>query len=200
VSFTDVSTIIDTLLKDNNGTLRTADAVRAGISRTTLGMLVKRGELERIAQGQYIRPDSMADELHMLQQRSGKIIFSHETALFLHDMAERTPSRHSLTIPSTGKLSPVLSDGCKVYYVKPELHGLGRCTITSKMGNEVVAYDPERTVCDILRSRSRIDGQVFAEAMKSYAARKGRNWNNLRDYAAAFRITKLLRQYLEVLT
>jgi predicted transcriptional regulator of viral defense system len=188
------------LLKNNNGTLRTADAVRAGISRTTLGMLVKRGKLERIAQGQYIHPDSMADELHILQQRSGKIIFSHETALFLHDMAERTPSLHSLTIPSTAKLSPLLSGGCKVYYVKPELHGLGCCTITSKMGNEVVAYDPERTVCDILRSRSRIDGQVFAEAMKSYAARKGQNWNNLRDYAATFRITKLLRQYLEVLT
>jgi len=194
------STIIDILLKENNGIVRTADAVHAGISRTTLGTLVKRGKLERIAQGQYIRPDNMPDELHVLQQRSDKIIFSHETALFLHDMAERTPPMHSLTIPSTNKLSPILSDGCKVYYVKPALYGLGRCTLTSKMGNEVVAYDPERTICDILRSRSRIDGQVFAEAMKSYAARKGRNWNNLRNYADAFHITKLLRQYLEVLT
>ena len=69
----------------------------------------------------------------------------------------------------------------------------------SKMGNEVVVYDVERTICDILRSRSRIDRQIFAEAMKAYAKRKGQNWNNLRDYADAFRITKLLRQYMEVL-
>jgi len=193
------SIIINKLLSNNKGIIRTADVVQAGISRTTLVSLVKNGKLERIAHGQYICPDNMVDELYMLQQRSKKIIFSHETALFLHDMAERTPFLHSLTITNRDKLSPVLSDGCKVYYVKPELYELGRCILISKMGNEVIAYDAERTVCDILRSRSRIDSQTFAEAMKSYAARKGQNWNSLRDYAEAFRVTNLLRQYLEVL-
>ena len=190
---------IDKLLHDHNGIIRTSDVVNVGISRTTLGSLVKNGKLERIAHGQFIRPDNMTDELYMLQQRSDKIIFSHETALLLHDMAERTPFQHALTIPSSSKLSPVLSEGCKVYYVKPELYELGRCSVISKMGNELIAYDAERTICDILRSRSRIDSQTFAEAMKSYAARKGQNWNRLRDYAEAFHVTKLLRQYLEVL-
>ena len=196
----DVSFIIDKLLKEQGGILRTADAVKSGVSRTTLGNLVKSGKLERIAHGQYIRPDSMADEMYMLQQRSDKIIFSHETALFLHDMAERTPFMHSVTIPSDSKLSPILSEGCRVYYVKPELHEMGRCSVISKMGNDVFVYDAERTICDILRSRSRIDSQTFAKAMKSYVARKGQNRNKLSEYAAAFHVTKLLRQYLEVLT
>lgn len=195
----DTASKIDMLLKDHNGIIRTSNAVDAGISRTTLSMLVKAGKLERIAHGQYIRPDNMADELYILQQRSGKIIFSHETALFLHDMAERTPFLHSLTIASNYKLSRTLSEGCKVYYIKPKLYELGKCTVKSKMGNEVIAYDTERTICDVLRSRSRIDSQVFAEAMKSYVAHKSQNWNKLRDYAEVFRVTKLLRQYLEVL-
>jgi stress response protein YsnF len=67
------------------------------------------------------------------------------------------------------------------------------------MGNNVIAYDPERTICDILRSRSRIDSQTFKEALQSYATRKNQDWNKLRIYAESFRITKLLRQYLEVL-
>jgi len=191
--------IINNLLNNNSGIIRTADAVKAGISRTTLGTLVKNGILERIAHGHYISPDKMVDELYLLQQRSEKIILSHETALFLHDMAERTLYFHSLTVPSSGKLSAILSDGCKVYYVKPELHGLGRCIVKSKMGNDVFVYDVERTVCDILRCRSRIDSQTFSEAMKAYASRKDQNWNKLRYYAEAFRVTKLLRQYLEVL-
>jgi len=193
------SMIIDKLLNDNNGIIRTADVVGAGISRATLWSIVKSGKLERIAHGQYIQPNNLADELFMLQQRSDKIIFSHETALFLHDMAERTPFQHSLTIPSNRKLSSILSDGCKLYYIKPELYELGRCFIKSKMGNEVIAYDAERTICDILRSRSRIDSQTLAEAIKSYVARKNQNWNKLRDYSEAFHVTKLLRQYLEVL-
>ena len=192
--------VIDTLLNENNGVLRTADAVDAGLSRTILGLLVKKGKLERIAQGQYIRPNDMPDELLLLQRRSGKIVFSHETALFLHDMAERTPLSHSLTIPSNYKLSPALSVGCKIYYVKPELHRLGLCAVKSKMGNDVIAYDAERTICDILRSRNRIDGQTLATAMKSYSIRKNKDWIKLSEYADAFHVTKLLRQYLEVLT
>ena len=194
------SKIIDTLIKENNGVLRTVDAVNAGLSRTTLGLLTKTGRLERIAQGLYIRPDDMPDELFMLQQRSKKVVFSHETALFLHDMAERTPLGHSLTVPSSYKLSRALSEGCKIYYIKAELHSLGLCSVKSKMGNEVTAYNAERTICDILRSRSRIDGQTLAAAMKSYSVRKNQDWNKLREYADLFRVTKLLRQYLEVLT
>ena len=191
--------IIENLLIENQGVVRTVDAVSAGVSRTTLGLLVKEGELERVAYGQYIRADDMPDELYLLQQRSGKIIFSHETALFLHGMAERTPIQHSLTLPSNSKLSPARAIGCKIYYIKTELHSMGRCSVMSNMGHKVIAYDVERTVCDILRSRNRVDGQTLAAAYKNYVARKDQNWNKLREYAEIFRITKLVRQYLEVL-
>jgi predicted transcriptional regulator of viral defense system len=196
----DTLTVIDKLFNENNGVLRTENAVRAGLSRTTLGLLVKSGRLVRIAHGQYIRPDDMPDPLYMLQLRSDKIIFSHETALFLHDMAERTPLLNSLTIPSTNKLSPVLSEECKIYYVKPDLIELGKCSVKSKMGHEVIAYNIERTICDILRSRARIDSQTFSAAIKNYIARNDQDWSALRLCADAFRVTKLLRQYLEVLS
>ena len=195
----DSITIIKKLIDDNNGILRTEEAGRAGISRTTLGLLVKKGIIERIAHGQYINPNDLPDELFLLQLRSEKIVFSHETALYLHDMAERTPNKHSLTIPSECKLSSVISEQCKIYYVKSEYHSLGKCPVVSKMGNELIAYDAERTVCDILRSRNRIDSQTFAAAIRNYIERNNQDWKKLSYYAECFCITKLLRQYLEVL-
>ena len=114
-------------------------------------------------------------------------------------MAERTPLMYALTIPINGKLSPSLIDDCKIYYVKPELHDFGKCSVSSKMGHEVIAYNAERTVCDILRSRNRVDSQTVAVAMKNYAARKNQDWNQLRKYAEIFHVTKILRQYLDVL-
>ena len=191
---------INNLLNENNGLIRTADAMRAGISRSTLVQLVRDGKIDRVAHGQYIQPDDLPDELYLLQQRSKKIIFSHETALFLLDMAERTPGQHTLTIPSDSKLSPSISGKVKIYYVKLELHDIGICSIPSKMGNYVTAYNAERTICDILRSRNRVDNQTVAAAMKNYAAGKSRDWGLLSKYAEIFRITKLLRQYLEVLS
>jgi predicted transcriptional regulator of viral defense system len=191
---------ISSLLNEKNGLIRTADAVNAGISRATLSQLAKDGKIERIAHGQYIQSDDLPDELYLLQQRSKKIVFSHETALFLHDMAERTPIQHALTIPSDSKLSPSLSSGVKIYYVKLELHDMGICELPSKMGSEVTVYNAERTICDILRSRNRVDSQAVAAAMKNYAVRKSQDWSLLSKYAEIFHITKLLRQYLEVLS
>jgi len=187
------------LLQENSGIFDTAGAIQAGVSKTTLAQLVKSGVLERVSHGKYIGLDFFPDELSILQQRSEKIIFSHETALFLHDLAERTPILHSLTVPSDRKLSSSLADGCKVYYVKPELHKLGICSMPSKMGHKVTAYNIERTICDVLRSRNRMDSQTVAEALKGYAAQKDINWNLLSEYARIFKVTKLMRQYLEVL-
>ena len=188
-----------TELSRQHGHIRTADAEAAGVSRAMLAKHVRMGRLERIAHGLYVLPDALPDELFLLQQRVPGIIYSHETALFLHDMAERTPFEYSVTIANGKKLSPAASEGVKVYRVKPELHELGMITLPSKMGHEVRCYDLERTVCDVLRSRNRIDDQIVVAAMKAYAAHKKQDMNTLRQYAQAFHVTKLLRQYLEVL-
>lgn len=37
------------------------------------------------------------------------------------------------------------------------------------MGNIVHCYDTERTICDILRSRNRIDEETVISAVKNYA-------------------------------
>jgi len=192
--------LINNLLSANNGIFNTSEAIQLGVSKAYLGQLVRDKVLERVAHGKYIVFDDFPDELFILQQRSQKIIFSHETALFLHDLSERTPILHSLTIPSNIKLSAALSEGCKIYYVKSELHDLGICKMPSKMGHEVFAYNVERTICDVLRSKNRMDNQTVVEAIKGYAARKNINWNLLSEYARIFRVTKLLRHYLEVLT
>jgi hypothetical protein len=127
------------------------------------------------------------------------LIYSHETALFLLDMAERTPAVHSITIPSTAKLSATFPVKLKVYYVKPELHNLGIIELPSKQGHKVRAYGAERTVCDVIRSRNRMDDQTVVTAVKNYVNRSDNDLGKLAQYAAAFHITKVLRGYLEVL-
>ena len=60
-------------------------------------------------------------------------------------------------------------------------------------------YDMERTICDVLRSRSHIEMQTFQDALKAYARRKDKDLRTLVRYARLFRVEKILRQYLEVL-
>ena len=70
-----------------------------------------------------------------------------------------------------------------------------------KLGDNttIQIYDLERTICDIIRDRNKIDSQIFNTAMKEYSKRKNKNLNLLYRYAKEFRIENKLKQYMEVL-
>ena len=71
--------------------------------------------------------------------------------------------------------------------------------MTTSFGHTVPVYDMERTIFDLIRSRSSVEKQTFQDAMKGYARRKDKNLRRLMQYAAALRVETKLRQYLEVL-
>ena len=134
-----------------------------------------------------------------ISRRSGKIIFSHETALFLHGISDRTPFEHTVTAPSGCIPSAAIKAECKVYYIKPELFELGKTMLQTPAGNPVPCYDLERTICDVIRSRNKIGTETFLSALKQYAVSPKKDLNRLDEYARQMRVSGVLRQYLEVL-
>ena len=60
-------------------------------------------------------------------------------------------------------------------------------------------YNAERTVCDIIRSRNRLDEETVISAIKNYAVSKEKDLNLLAEYATMFGIEKILKRYMEVL-
>lgn len=190
---------LNTLLQENNGFLRTSDAVASGVSRTVLGDFVRKHKLERVAHGLYMSQDAWEDGLYVIQVRYPEAVFSHETALYLLDLANREPTPVSVTL-KTGKNSAGLSkQGVKVYKVKDELFGEGIVAASSPSGHTVRAYNAERTICDLFRSRRNIDIQDLQDAVKTYIRLKNKNIPLLMRYAKAFSVEKIVRQYLEVL-
>lgn len=187
------------IAQEHGGIIETKIAAKHGISKAMLYKLCKDNRLHRVVQGQYILPDDMQDELLAISNRSERIVFSHETALFLHGISDRTPFEHTITVPSDYTPSASIKSECKVYYIKPELFALGRTTLKTPAGNDVSAYDLERTICDVIRSRNKLGTETFLAALKLYAASPKKDLNKLNSYAKQMRVANVLRQYLEVL-
>lgn len=187
------------IAKEHGGIIDTKTAAEHGISKAMLYKLCKKDKIHRIVKGQYILPDEMQDELLSISKRSGQIIFSHETALFLHGISDRTPFEHTITAPSDCAPSAAIKVECKVYYIKHELFELGKSLLPTPAGNMVPVYDLERTICDVIRSRNKLGTETFLAALKMYAASPKKNLNKLNTYATQLRIANVLRQYLEVL-
>jgi predicted transcriptional regulator of viral defense system len=187
------------LLADQHGLLLTSDLAKFNIPRIYLSILVENGEIERVSRGIYKLVASIDDDMYNFQVRFKSSVYSHETALYLHDLTDRTPLCYSISVP-VGYHSINLKDsGCKIFYVNRDLFDLGVISKKSPHGNEIRATNLERTICDVLRSRNQIDVQFVNEALKKYVIDKDRNIDRLYNYAKEFRIQKIVREYIEVL-
>jgi predicted transcriptional regulator of viral defense system len=198
---TSVTTLekIRDILKNQNGILLTSDLVKLGIPRTYLSVLLKKGEIQRISRGVYSSANDMVDEMTSLQARYKIAVFSHETALFLLGLTDRTPLYYSVTVQAGYNASSLKAKGAKVYFVNRAEYLIGVITTKSPHGNDIRTFNIERTICDVVRSRNQMDIQFVNEALKKYVIQQDINIDRLYDYARQFRIQKIAREYLEVL-
>lgn len=190
---------LEALIKSSKGVITTKHADNHDIHREYLSEFVRQGKLERIAHGIYITQEVWEDKMLLYQLRKGKMVYSHETALFLNDLTDRDPVAYCVTVPTGYNTSKLKQDGLIVHTIKKELLDLGICTKQTTFGNDIRTYNMERTICDILRDRKNQDVAVVSDALKRYVRRSDKDLNRLMRYAGILRIEKVLRNYLEVL-
>ena len=187
------------IAEENNGIVTTQMVVDAGGLRGNLKYLADNGRLERVARGVYTLPEAWEDEFVSLQSRYKRGVYSHETALFLCDLTDRTPARMNMTFPGTYNMTSPRKEGILCSCTKEPFYSMGITVLKTPGGNSVRAYCAERTLCDILKTRSHTDVQIITDSFKRYMARKDKDIPLLSEYAKALRVDKKLRPYMEVL-
>jgi predicted transcriptional regulator of viral defense system len=190
---------LEALMKSSKGVITAKLANAHDIHREYLSEFARQGKLERIAHGIYITPDVWEDKMLIHQLRKDKMVYSHETALFLNNLTDRDPVAYCVTVPTGYNTSKLNQDGLIVHTIKKELFDLGICTRQTAFGNDIRTYNIERTICDIVRDRNNQDAAVVADALKKYTGRHDKDLNTLMKFARVFRVEKILRNYLEVL-
>ena len=190
---------LDLLLEKNRGFIRTAEAEVNGISRTHFGQYIKDRNLERAAHGLYMSQDAWGDEMYVIQVRYPTAVFSHDTASYLLNLAEREPIRFAVTLKEGTNTAGLTKHGIKTYKVKAEMFLEGIIEAQTPTGQTVRVYNAERTICDLVRSRRKLDAQDVQAAFKVYMGKKDKNIPLLLRYAKSFNVEKIIRGYLEVL-
>lgn len=183
----------------NNGILRLEEATLAGISKTYVLDFVKKNDYEQVARGIYLSPDAWEDGMYILQMRYKGAVFSHETALYLLEMADREPVQYTVTMKRGYNPANPTKQGVKVYTVKKEWYNLGVTQVCTPMGHMVRVYDAERTLCDVFRGNSQVEMQDRQIAIREYVTRRKKDIPRLMEYAKMLKIEKTMKQYLEVL-
>lgn len=189
---------LNSILEANAGIITSAEAQEAGATRPAFSDYVRRRGLEKASRGVYLDPDVFPDEMALLQKRFPKAAFSHESALYLHDLTDREPVPISVTVESSYNASPLKAQGVRIYYTKPEWYGMGLTEVETPSGAKVRAYDKERTICDLIRKRAAFDPAVFRQAIRDYVRSRDKNLARLSDYARAMNIESRVYEVMEV--
>lgn len=177
----DNMTKIRILLNKNDGYITTKEIDENNIGRDYLKKMISTGEIERVSRGIYIDSNILEDSFYTLYLKHPKMVFSHFTALYFHDMTEVTPNKFDITC-----INNVYSndfDNYNVFYVKDEWLNLGLEMVDDKHGFKVRCYDVERCICDIIRSKDRLDFEQVKKSVRMYVKSSNKDINKLLEYA-----------------
>ena len=104
------------LLEENGGYLTAKKARVKNVPNLVLYRMAEQGKIERAAHGLYLSSDVIPDSFMIAQYSCPKGVFSHETALYLHNLCDRLPTRLTMTIPS-GSGSRFLKDNILKFFI-----------------------------------------------------------------------------------
>lgn len=187
------------LVNENGGYITTKEVRNLHIHTNSLTKLVKEGKIERISRGYYVLPDIFGDEYFMVQFKSKNAIYSHATALYFHNLSDRIPIYLDLSVPVGYNGSLRSNRNVHLHYVKKENINLGLTNIKTSFGMNIKVYDMERTICDIIKNKNKMDIEIFTKALNGYSKSKEKNLNQLMRYAKILKVEKKVREYMEVL-
>ena len=183
-----------------NGYLKASDLKKNNISKYYISLLEKEKQIEKVSRGLYLKCDELNDTLFEIQFLSNKCIFSNLTSLYLHGYSNRIPLIYDVTVPRDYNGTLQQKDNVKLYYVDKDILDLGATTVIDEFGNEIRCYDLERSICDIIKNKNRLDKELVNKALREYYYSNNKNSIKLFDYARKLKIYKKLMEVFDILS
>ncbi len=188
---------IRVMIQESGGIVTSRELKEQKIPSIYLTRMIESGELVREERGIYRTADGDYDEYYYFQQRYQAAIFSYVSALYLHEYTDIIPQQMEVTVYK-GYNTHRFDAGIRVHYAQRDVHQLGAITIPTMYGNNVVAYNLERIICDMIKNRKDIDSELFSKTINRYARDSRKNLKLLGEYAKKMKIQDKVRDIMEV--
>lgn len=187
------------IIKKNKGYITTNELTNNKIAKIYLTNMLKKGIIKRIKRGYYGLISYIEDNFYKIYSKSKSVRFSLNTALYLNNLTDRTPLVYNITLPQGYSGALQKEDNVIITYVKKELLDLGVEEVLSPFGMKIKVYNSERTICDIIKYKNKMDAEIFAKSLNIYINSNTKNLNRLIEYSKIMNIEKKVKRIMEVL-
>ena len=185
-------------IKKSKSIITAKDFKNNDIGYYYINKLVEDNYIKRISSGIYGKTDSFDDDYYIIQQRYKKIVYSYNTALFLMNETEVTPNQIEITIPREYNIRS-FGEEIKLHYINKDYLYLGAIKLKSPYGNDVICYNLERTICDIVKNENSLDKEQLNKIIRNSFQNSKIDGNKIIEYAIKLKCEKKIRAIMEVM-
>ncbi len=188
------------IFDQHGGLMRTSELKAAGYYYQKMQKLIEAGKIEQVRRGyyQYAGEDSFSD-IPIITTLFPDGVLCMESALDYYGYMDRTPAAWHLAVDNKSTRTRFYIDYpvIKPHFIQSDRYRVGIEQVRID-GKTVRIYDRERTVCDLLLHRNKVDGEVFNLAIQRYIRDPEKTEARLMKYAKLLHVEKKVREVLGV--
>ena len=194
------SELIQITIKNNGGYITRRDINKLGIPSAILSRYVKENGLIRHCIGFYSEKNWITDDFLVFQYQYPKFVYSWYSAAYLNGLGDFLPPFLEVTGPKNYRPFEFPKNGIILHTdSRDDIYQLGIIKVNTPFSNKVRCYDLEKTVCDFIRNRNKIENESFVKCINWYNNRNDKNINKLMKYAKAMKIENKVNSIMELI-
>lgn len=189
------------IFRENNGILRTSQAIELGIAPATLYAMRESGSIIQENRGLYRLADQEppgSPDLVQVALLVPKAVICLISALAFHDLTTQIPHRVWIALPRQIKKPRISYPKLEVIWRSKEAYFAG-IEVHELDGVPVRIYSREKTLADCFYYEDRVGKDVMLEAVKEYVRKPNVRVDELMRQARINKVEDRLRPYLEAL-
>lgn len=190
---------ITQLIEEQGGIVKKEQFTEFGIDYRRILDFVQSGDLVRIKNGYYTDRIDRFTEEELVARLFGDARLCMESALYAYGYISQKPYGWHLAVDKNTSKSRFKMDYPKIipYYTEPEALELGSTEIMIS-GQQFQIYDRDRVICDCLKYESKLEREVFKEALQSYIRDSQKDISALMAYARARKVVGKVQSMIGV--
>lgn len=181
------------------GTLRTSEALDAGVHPATLYALRDDGDLIQLARGLYRLADHellSEPDYVVVAIKIPKAVVCLISALSFHEITTQVPSAVDIALPRKHSRPRLDHPPIRPHWFSKETWSAG-VDDHEIDGTRVRVYSPEKTLADCFKMRNQVGIDVCVEALRLYRERMPVRADQVLEYARLCRVERVITPYLE---
>ena len=187
------------LIEEQGGIVKKEQFTELGIDYRRILDFVQSGDLVRIKNGYYTDRIDRCTEEELVARLFSDARLCMESALYAYGYISQKPYAWHLAVDKNTSKSRFKMDYPKIipYYTELDALELGSTEITMS-GQQFLIYDRDRVICDCLKYETKLEREVFKEALQSYIRDSQKDISALMAYARARKVVGKVQSMIGV--